>query len=93
MSAKLTPDQLAFAREAVQSGRFKSEDDAIAEALALWEKRERARTQLLADIDTADASIAAGLGRDVTQQSMQDLANEVKQRGRARLAASEHSSR
>ena len=87
MKAEFTPDQRAFAREAVQSGRLKSEEDAVAEALALWERRERTRAQLRADLDTAEASIAAGNGRVITQQSMQDLADDVKRRGRNRLAA------
>lgn len=89
MDQKMTPDQRAFARAAVQSGRFQREEDAIPEALALWERRERAREELLADIDAAEASIAAGKGRVVTEQSMQDLAGEVKHRGRVRLAATQ----
>lgn len=93
MNPKMTPDQRAFAREAVQSGRFQSEEDAIPEALALWERRERSRVQLLADIDAAEASLAGGKGRTLTEQSMQDLAAEVKQRGRARLAAAERPNR
>jgi len=87
----MTPDQRAFARAAVQNGRFQREEDAILEALALWERRERARVELLADLDTAETSIAAGEGRDITEQSMQDLAASVKQRGRSRLAASQRS--
>lgn len=53
------------------------------EALVLWERRERALEELLADIDAAEASIAGGKGRVITEQSMKDLANEVKQRGQA----------
>jgi Arc/MetJ-type ribon-helix-helix transcriptional regulator len=93
MDWKMTPDQIAFARAAVQNGRFQREEDAIPEALALWEQRERARVELQADLDAAEASIAAGNGRDITEQSMQDLATEVKERGRARLAATQRRSR
>ena len=50
-------------------------------------KRERTRAEILAAVDTAEASLARGEGRPVTSQSMQELAREVKQRGRARLAA------
>jgi Arc/MetJ-type ribon-helix-helix transcriptional regulator len=89
MDPKMTPDQRAFARAAVQNGRFQREEDAIPEALALWERRERARVELLADLDAAEASIAAGKGRAITEQSMHDLAADVKQRGRARLAAAQ----
>lgn len=87
MSAILTPDQKAFVRDAVASGRLHSEDDAIREALKLWEQRERARAEILASVDAAEAALARGEGRAITEESMRHLAEEVKQRGRARLAA------
>jgi hypothetical protein len=55
--------------------------------LTAWEERERIRAEILAAVDEADASLARGEGRIVTQQSMRDLAAEVKQRSRDRLAA------
>jgi len=87
MEVKLTPDQKAFVRDAIESGRLQREEEAVQEALALWEERERTRAWILAAVDEADASLARGEGRTITQQSMMDLAAEVKQRGRARLAA------
>ena len=87
MDVNLTPDQQAFVRDAIATGRLQGEQDAVREALALWEQRERARAQLLASLDAAEASLARGEGRTITRESMQDLAEEVKQRGRARLAA------
>jgi hypothetical protein len=36
MDVNLTPDQKAFARRAIESGRLHSEQDAVQEALALW---------------------------------------------------------
>ena len=38
-------------------------------------------------MDEAEDSLARGEGRIITQQSMRELAEEVKQRGRVRLAA------
>ena len=87
MEVQLTPDQKAFVRQAIESGRLRREEDAVQEALALWEDRERTRAEILAAVDRAEASLARGDGRITTQQSMLDLAEEVKQRGRARLAA------
>ncbi len=84
---QLTPDQKAFARRAIESGRLHSEQDAIQEALALWEQRERQRTEFLFTLDEARASLGRGEGRVITQESMRQLANEVKERGRARLLA------
>jgi putative addiction module CopG family antidote len=87
MEVQLTPDQKAFVRQAIQSGRLRREEDAVREALALWEERERARAEILASVDEAEASLARGEGRVITQQSMRDLAEEVKKRGRDRFAA------
>jgi len=87
MEVQLTPDQKAFARQAIDSGRLRREEDAVKEALALWEERERGRAEILAAIDEAEASLARGEGRAITQESMRKLAQQVTQRGRARLAA------
>ena len=57
------------------------------EALALWEERERQRAEFLLTLDEARASLARGEGRVITQESMRQLAIEVKERGRARLLA------
>ena len=87
MDVQLTPDQKAFARRAIESGRLHTEQDAVQEALALWEERERQRTEFLLTLDDARASLAGGEGRVITPQSMQQLAQEVKEPGRARLLA------
>ena len=87
MNVELTPNQRAFVQKAIESGRFSREEEAVEEALALWEQRERRRFEVLAMLDEADASLARGEGREITEQSMIALAEEVKQRGRQRLAA------
>jgi putative addiction module CopG family antidote len=93
MEVNLTPDQKAFIRQAVESGRLHREEDAIQEALSLWEERERSRAEILAAVDAAEVSVGRGEGRTITQDSMRQLADEVKQRGRARLAAERSSQR
>lgn len=87
MDIHLTPDQKAFACRAIENGRLHSEQDAVQEALALWEERERRRAEFLLTLDDAKASLARGEGRVITPESMQQLAQEVKERGRARLLA------
>ena len=87
MEVQLTPDQKAFVRHAIESGRLHREEEAVQEALAMWEERERTRVEILTAIDTAEASLARGEGRNITEQSMRELADGVKKRGRARLAA------
>ncbi|MFN0165675.1 MAG: type II toxin-antitoxin system ParD family antitoxin [Bryobacteraceae bacterium] len=86
MEVELTSDQRAFVRQAIETGRVHSEEDAVREALSLWEERERTRAQILADVDAAEASLALGEGRAITERSMRELADEVKLRGRARLS-------
>ena len=86
MDVHLTPDQQAFIRRAIESGRFTRAEDAVEEALSLWEGRERKRAEILASVDVAEASLARGEGRSITQESVRELADRVKERGRARLA-------
>ncbi|MGA2350934.1 MAG: hypothetical protein ABSF70_10910 [Terracidiphilus sp.] len=87
MEVELTSDQRAFASRAVEAGRLQSEEDAVREALSLWEERERRRVEFLATINEARASLARGEGREITQESMRELSAEVRERGRARLIA------
>jgi len=93
MEVQLTADQQAFLRQALESGRLRHEEDALKEALSLWEERERTRAEILAAVDEAEASLARGEGRIVTQESMRELAEEVKRRGRARLTAEQETPR
>ena len=86
MDVQLTPEQRAFVRQAIESGRLQREEEAVQEALSLWEERERTRAEILAAVDEAEASLARGEGRPITQESVRTLAESVKSRGRARLA-------
>jgi Arc/MetJ-type ribon-helix-helix transcriptional regulator len=93
MEVDLTADQRELIRQAIETGRFHRAEDAVREALLLWEERERGRAEILAAVDIAEASLSRGEGRAVTQQSMRELANEVKQRGRLRLDAEQQTPR
>jgi len=72
---------------AVKTGRLSREEDAVEEALLLWEERKRTRAEILALVDSAEASLSLGQGRVITVESMRELAGDVKRRGRALLAA------
>ena len=87
MEVELTLDQREFARRAIESGRFHREEEAVREALALWEDRERRRLEFLATLDQARASLSNGGGRVINPESMRDLAAEISERGRVRLVA------
>jgi putative addiction module CopG family antidote len=87
MEVQLTSDQKAFARRAVECGRLHSEEEAVREALALWEERERRRVAFLATLDDSRSALACGEGRPITPESMRELSAEIRERGRARLIA------
>lgn len=87
MQIDLTSEQQDFVRQAVASGRFERPEDAVQAAVTLWVERERRRTELLAAVDIAKASIDRGEGIDISQESVRALAEDVKRRGRAQLAA------
>ncbi|MGB7553332.1 MAG: hypothetical protein WBM04_03110 [Candidatus Korobacteraceae bacterium] len=93
MEVRLTPDQEAFVRQAIATGPFHGVEDAVKEALSLWEQRERASAEILAAVDMAEASLARGEGRTITPQFMRELAGEIKQRGRTRQAAEQKARR
>ena len=50
-------------------------------------ERERGRAEFLLNLNDAREALAAGEGRLVTQESVREIAHEVKERGRARLLA------
>ena len=87
MEVHLTPDQKAFIRQAIESGRLHREEDAVREAMSLWEERERRRLEILAMLDEADAELAGGEGIPITEESMKALAEDIKERLRRRIAA------
>ena len=93
MDVELTSDQQAFVRQAIESGRLHRAEDAVKQALPLWEERERTRAEILAAVDEAETSLVRGEGRIITRESMRELADDVKRRGRERLAAAKQTSR
>jgi len=92
MEVNLTPDQKDFVRRAIESGRLSREEEAVREALSLWEDRDRKRLEILSALDEAEASLSSGKGRELTPDSARELADNIKRRGRARLASQEHRS-
>jgi putative addiction module CopG family antidote len=78
MEVQLTPDQEAFIRKAVASGRYVSAEAAVCDAIARWEERERARLELLASLDEAEADLDAGRYADYTDATLPRLADELK---------------
>ena len=86
MEVQLTPDQEAFIRKAVASGRYPSVEDAVRDAMARWEEGERARLELLAALDEAEADLQAGHHTDYTDATLPSLANDLKREARELLS-------
>jgi putative addiction module CopG family antidote len=78
MQVDLTPDQREFVRRAIANGRFRREEDAVEEALSLWEERERARIDMLAALDESEADLSAGGYDDHTAEGSPRLAEDLK---------------
>jgi putative addiction module CopG family antidote len=88
MELHLTPDQETFIRQGVEAGRFHGKEDAVREAMSLWEERERRRLEILAAVEQAEASLARGEGRRITtHEEVTQLTEDIKRRGMARLSA------
>jgi Arc/MetJ-type ribon-helix-helix transcriptional regulator len=82
MDVQLTPDQEVLVQKAIESGRLSREEDAVREALFLWEQRERSRIELLASLDEAEADLAEGRFTDWTNDTLPQLFEELKREAR-----------
>jgi Arc/MetJ-type ribon-helix-helix transcriptional regulator len=85
MQIELTPEQNSYVALGIEEGRFRDSQDAVQQALAQWEKRERARTELLSSLDLAEQSLDAGAGEEYTLENLKHLVSAIEERGRTRL--------
>ena len=90
MQIDLTPEQQDFVRQAVASGRFERPEDAVDAAMTLWIERERRRSEIIAAVDIAKASIDRGEGIEITKETMRAVAEDVKRPGRGQPASMHH---
>jgi Arc/MetJ-type ribon-helix-helix transcriptional regulator len=86
MQIDLTPEQQDFVRQAVESGRFDRAEDAVQAAMALWVERERRRTEILAAVDIAKASIGRGEGIETSRGRKTEWPGAVRRRASPREA-------
>lgn len=87
MRIELTPEQNSFIDLGIPEDRFRDSLDAVKQALAQWEKRERARAELLASLDLAEQSLDAGEGEEYTAETLNRLVSSVEERGRTRRSS------
>src|ERR1035438_10889688 len=88
MEVQFTPDQQALVSDAIASGRLHRPEEAMQQALLLWEERERRRLEILAAVELSKVSLSRGEGRTVTTREESDqLVSEIVRRGMAPLFA------
>lgn len=78
MNVSLTPELEAFVEKAVKSGRYGSASEAVREGLRLLEERE-------AKLQALRREIALGFESPIVGEFTEDVADEIKRRGRERL--------
>jgi putative addiction module CopG family antidote len=82
VEVRFTPDQEAFIRQGIAQGRYQSPEDAVRDAMARWEARERQRLELFAALDQAEDDLNSGFYTDRTNETLPALAAELKREAR-----------
>jgi Arc/MetJ-type ribon-helix-helix transcriptional regulator len=91
MEVFLTQDQEAFIRQATETGRLRRKEEAVQEAMSLWEERERRLVEILVGVDRAEASLARGEGRRITtHEDVTLLAADIRGSRNGATSGSEH---
>jgi putative addiction module CopG family antidote len=83
MEVQFTADQEAFIHKAIADGRYQTPEDAVREAMELWEEQERSRLMLLAALDEAETDFDAGRFDEYDKDTLPLLADELKREARA----------
>lgn len=83
MEVRLTAKQEELIRQAVASGRLAKPEQALHEALALWEDYERRRAELNGLLDEGEADLEAGRYTDYDEESSKNLVEELISEARA----------
>ena len=82
MQVDLTVEQETFIQQAIASGRYRTAEDAVLDAMARWEESERAHLELVTALDEAESDLTAGRYSDYTNETLLDLAAELKSEAR-----------
>jgi len=83
MEVQLTVEQEAFIRQAIESGRLTRAEEAVQQALFLWEERERKRIEILGALEEAEADLKTRHYSDYTDGTLPLLAQQLKDEARA----------
>ena len=86
MEVDLSPEQQAFIRAGIESGRYQRPEEAIQEALRQWEDRQRSLAQLQALVDEGMDDLEQGRYTDYSDETLPELFQQIKSEGRTLLA-------
>lgn len=84
---RLPADLAEFVQQELQSGKYTSEDELVCEALRLLRERERRLDDLREAILPALDRLDRREGKIYDEDGLRQMADDVKSRGRQRLAA------
>ena len=87
MEVNLTPRQEVLIQRAIEQGRYRSAEEAVRDAMARWEERERQRIDLTTGIGRAETELKSGSYSDYTDDTLPLLAEELKGEAREMRAS------
>ena len=86
MNVSLTPELEKLVQEKVASGLYQTASEVIREGLRLLKERDDRQTYLREAIQEGLTQLETGKYQEYTADTLADLAQAVKDRGRQRLA-------
>jgi antitoxin ParD1/3/4 len=87
MKVSLTPDMERLVSDKVKAGLYPTPSEVLREGLLLLQKRDEDLASLRGEIEAGFEAIRRGEYEDYDARSTRTLAADIKNRGRARLAA------
>jgi antitoxin ParD1/3/4 len=86
MNVSLTPELEQLVNKKVKTGMYQTASEVIREGLRLLKERDERMARLRADIRTGFDAIDRGEYDDYDERTTKHLAEDIKKRGRQRLA-------
>jgi antitoxin ParD1/3/4 len=86
MNVSLTPELEKLVQEKVASGLYQTASEVVREGLRLLKERDDRQTSLREAIQEGLTQLETGKYQEYTDDTLADLAQAVKDRGRQRLA-------
>jgi antitoxin ParD1/3/4 len=86
MNVSLTPELEKLVEEKVKTGMYQTASEVVREALRLLKERDQRLADLRANVRSGFEAIDRGEFEEYGERTTKHLAQDIKQRGRQRLA-------